>query len=265
MAFEELKERQSLMWGNGRFELVSETAADVHDAVVESLAPRPGTTWLDVACGTGAVAQRAAAAGAEVTGIDLAPALIETAQRLASEAGLEIDYRVGDAENLDLPDASFDVVSSTFGVMFAPDHPRAASELARVTGPGGRLGLATWTAEGGIGRQFAMTAQFQPPPPEGAGDPLAWGREEHVRDLLGDAFDLRFERRVSTYTAPSAEDYWQLIVTNLGPVKTLAESMDEERREEFHAAWVDFFESNFRSNGSIVHDREWLLTLGTRR
>jgi ubiquinone/menaquinone biosynthesis C-methylase UbiE len=265
VAFEELKERQAVMWGNGRFEFVSATAADVHDGVVEALGPGGGEIWLDVACGTGAVATRAAAAGAIVAGIDLAPALIETAKRLASEAGLEIDYGVGDAENLDVPDASFDIVSSTFGVMFAPDHVRAAAELARVTKRGGRLGLASWTPEGGIGHMFRLTAQFQPPPPEGAGAPLDWGRQEHVEALLGDAFDLRFEKRVTTHRADSAEDYWQLFVTNFGPVKTLAESMDDERREEFHSAWVDFFETNYQSNGSIVHDREWLLTLGTRR
>jgi SAM-dependent methyltransferase len=265
MAFEELKERQAFVWGNGAFEQVSDTVADAHEGIVETLAPAAGETWLDVACGTGAVSSRAAAAGASVTGIDLAPALIETAKRIAQERGLEIDYRVGDAERLDVADASFDVVSSTFGVMFAPDHARAAAELARVTKAGGRLGLATWTPEGGVGKMFQVTAKFQPPPPEGAGVPLDWGREEYVESLLGDAFDLRFERRVSTYRTDSGEDYWRFYVANFGPVKTIAESLDDEGREEFHQAWVEFFETNYRSNGSIEHDREYLLTLGIRR
>jgi ubiquinone/menaquinone biosynthesis C-methylase UbiE len=134
MAFEQLKERQALAWGNGKFEKVSETIADVHDAIVEALRPQAGERWLDLACGTGAVAERAAGAGATVTGIDFAPVLIETAKQLAQEKGLDIDYRVGDAEDLaDVEDESFDVVSSSFGVIFGPDHRAVARELARVT------------------------------------------------------------------------------------------------------------------------------------
>ena len=265
MTFEELKERQSVVWGNGAFERISATAAEIYDGVVEALAPQPGERWLDVACGTGAVSERAARAGADVTGIDLAPALIETARRSAAEQGLDVDYRVGDAENLGVEDAGFDVVSSTFGVMFAPDQARAAGELSRVTRPRGRLGVASWTPDGGIGKMFRFSAQFQPPPPEGAGAPLDWGRQEHVESLLGDAFDLRFETRVSTHRVESAEEYWQLFVTSFGPMKTLVESMDDARREEFHRAWIDFIETTFGSNGAIEHDREYLLVLGTRR
>ena len=266
MAFEELKQRQSVVWGNGRFELISETAADIHEGVVEALAPAAGERWLDLACGTGAVAERAAVGGATVTGIDLAPALIETAKRLAAEHGLEIDYRVGDCENLaELDDASFDVVSSTFGLMFAPDQRAAAGELARVVRPGGRVGLANWTPEGGIGEMFRMMAAFQPPPPPDAGAPLDWGRPEHVEELLGEAFDLEFDKRTSTLSIESSEEYWQLFVANFGPLKTLVESLDDERREELHRAWVDLFETRYRHDGSIEHPREYLLVLGTRR
>jgi ubiquinone/menaquinone biosynthesis C-methylase UbiE len=137
MAYEELKQRQSAMWGTGPYQRITETITDLHEAVVERLAPEPGDRWLDLACGTGAVAERAAAAGAEVTGLDLAPVLIETAKGRAAELGLEIDYVVGDAERLGFPDASFDKVSSTVGIMFAPDHEAAARELARVTAPRG--------------------------------------------------------------------------------------------------------------------------------
>src|SRR5919202_49561 len=101
MAFEELKQRQSAMWGSGPYERITETIADVHELVVERLAPQPGERWLDLACGTGAVSERAARAGADVTGIDLAPVLVETAQRRAHEHGLAIEYRVGDCERLD--------------------------------------------------------------------------------------------------------------------------------------------------------------------
>ena len=127
MAYEELKERQSAMWGSGPYQRVTDTIADIHERVVERLDPQPGTRWLDLACGTGAVAERAAAGGAQVTGVDLAPALIETARERAGELGLDIDYRVGDCERLELPDASFDTVSSTCGVMFSPDHTATAA------------------------------------------------------------------------------------------------------------------------------------------
>jgi ubiquinone/menaquinone biosynthesis C-methylase UbiE len=133
VAYEELKQRQSAVWGNGPYQRITETLRDIHELVVERLAPQPGKQWLDLACGTGAVAERAAALGASATPIDLAPALIETARARAAERGLDIDYRVGDCERLELADASFDAVSSTLGVMFAPDHEAVAGELARVT------------------------------------------------------------------------------------------------------------------------------------
>ena len=122
MGYEELKEKQSVVWGTGPYQRITETITDIHDVVVDRLAPGPGDEWLDLACGTGAVAELAAAAGARVTGIDLAPNLIETAKERAGELGLDCDYRVGDAEQLDLPDAGFDKVSSTCGIMFTPDH-----------------------------------------------------------------------------------------------------------------------------------------------
>src|SRR5919206_3977594 len=118
MAYEELKRKHSVVWGNGPYQRVTETVHDVHDRVVERLAPHPGRPWLDLACGTRAVAERAAALGAPVTAIDIAPALIETARERAAERGLAIDYRVGDCEQLELRDASFDAVSSTLGIMF---------------------------------------------------------------------------------------------------------------------------------------------------
>ena len=138
--------------------------------------------------GTGAVAVRAARAGAKVTGSDLAPALIETAKRLADEEGLEIRYEVGDAEQLPYADGGYDIVSSSFAAIFAPTHTAVARELARVTRSGGRLGLTAWDPEGGIGDSFRLLGRFQPPPPQGAGNPLDWGREAHARELIAEGF-----------------------------------------------------------------------------
>jgi SAM-dependent methyltransferase len=262
MAFEELKQRQSVMWGNGPYQRVTETLTDIHERVVERLDPRPGVRWLDMACGTGAVAERAAAAGASVTGIDLAPALIETACGRAVERGLEIDYRVGDCERLEFADAGFDAVSSTCGIMFSPDHEASARELARVTRAGGTVVLANWTPTGGLARMFGVMAPFMPAPPPS--NPFDWGDETRVRELLGEWFDLDLEEHVSTLRVPSGEAYWELFSTSYGPTKTLADSLGE-RRVDLHRAWVEFFESNYRVNGQIAHTREYLLIVGARR
>ncbi len=262
MAHDELKHRQSAMWGSAPYQRVTGAIADIHELVVARLDPQPGRRWLDLACGTGAVAERAAAGGAQVTGVDLAPALIETARERAAELNLEIDYRVGDCERLDLPDAGFDVVSSTCGVMFAPSHADTARELARVTRPGGRIALANWTPTGGVGQMFAMMAPFQPAPPPSS--PFDWGDEGRARALLGEWFELETEQRISTFRVRSGEDYWDLYSTSYGPTKTLADSLGE-RREELKQAWIEFFESNFREDGEIAHTREYLLVLGERR
>jgi ubiquinone/menaquinone biosynthesis C-methylase UbiE len=263
MAHEELKQRQSVMWGTGPYQRITETLTDIHDRVIERMDPGPGDHWLDLACGTGAIAERAVGRGATVTGLDLAPVLIETAKERAREQDLAIEYVVGDCEALTFDDASFDKVSSTLGIMFSPDHEASARELARVTRSGGRIALANWTPEGGLGRVFAMMAPFQLSKPPSS--PFEWGREERVRELLGDAFELEIEEHVSTLELASGEEYWQLFSTSYGPTKTLADGLDDERREEFHNTWVDFFDREYASNGKVDHVREYLLVLGTRR
>jgi ubiquinone/menaquinone biosynthesis C-methylase UbiE len=267
MAFEELKQRQGVVWGSAPFENLASSIADVHEAIVEAMSPAEEKRWLEVACGTGELARLAARRGASVVGVDLAPALVETAKRQAADEGLSIDYRVGDAEKLDVEDASFDVVTSTFGVMFAPDQPRAAAELARVTKPGGRLGLATWLPTGGVGAMFGMMAPFQPPLPDGAGMPLDWGRPEYVEELLGEAFELAFEEHVTTVEFESSAEYWQEFSANFGPMKTLVGMLDDGRREELRGAWDSLFESPpFGSpGGPVSHSRDYLLITGTRR
>jgi len=264
VGFEELKARQSVMWGSGPYERITNTIRDIHATVVERLAPLPGERWLDLATGTGAVARLAAAAGAHVTGQDLAPALIEMAKEIAESESLSIRFEVGDAEDLQYGDGSFDVLSSTCGVMFAPDHAAVARELARVCRPGGRLALACWRPEGGIGDLFRTMAPFQPAPPPGAGSPFDWGREEHVTELLGEAFELELEQGDSVLVAESGEAVWELFVTSYGPTKVLAASLDPERREELHRAFVALHESH-RADGGIRMSRTYLLTVGRRR
>ncbi|MCW2993685.1 MAG: Methyltransferase type 11, partial [Conexibacter sp.] len=199
---------------------------------------------------------------APVTAVDLAPVLIDTARGRAQQRGLDIDYRVGDCERLELPDASFDAVSSTLGIMFSPDHEAAAAELARVTRPGGRIALANWTPTSGIADLFKLMAPFQPAPPPSI--PFDWGDEAIVHELLDASFELEVERHDSPIHLPSGEAYWELFSASYGPTKTLAESLGD-RRADLQRSWVDFFEANHRTNGEITHSREYLLITGTRR
>lgn len=264
MANEELKQRQSAMWGSAPFERVADELADIHDELVDGVDPQPDEAVLDVACGTGGVAERIARRDAQVTGIDFAPTLVATARSRAGDAGLDIRYDVGDAEALPYEDSSFDVVVSAFGHMFAPDHRAAASELARVCRPGGRLGLACWTPEGGIGDMFRMVASFQPAPPPDLPNPLEWGRSEYQQELLADAFELEAIERESPQRGESGEQLWQLFSTSFGPSKTLLDSLEPERAEEYHQSTVEFYE-RYREGGGIRHPRHYLLTIGRRR
>jgi SAM-dependent methyltransferase len=264
MGFAELKARHSVVWGNGPYERITNTIRDIHELVIERVAPQPGERLLDAASGTGAVAILAAMRGAEVVGQDIAPVLIETARERAAEEGVEVTFEVGDAEEMTYGDASFDIVTSTCGVMFAPDHEAIAGELARVTKPGGRLALACWKPGTGMADVFAMMRPFLPPPAPGAGSPFAWGDEQHVQELLGNAFELGFEGHDSPLVLESPEAYWELFSTSYGPTKTALEALDPERGEEFHQTWVDFIEP-YREGDRVIHHREYLLTLGTRR
>lgn len=264
MAFEELKERHAVVWSTGPYQGVTETITDIHARVIERLQPGPGQRFLDLACGTGAVAEAAAEAGADVVGVDIAPGLIDQAKERAQQRGLSIDYRVGDAEALDLGDDEFDAVASTCGVMFTPDHAASAREVARVTKPGGRIALACWTPDSGLAKLFGVMRPFQPTPPVGVGSPFEWGNEEHVRELLGEDFDLEFEADDSVLRMESGEAVWDLFVRDYGPTRVLYEGLDDERKEELHRNFVELHEGS-RANGGLEFSRTYLLTLGTRR
>jgi SAM-dependent methyltransferase len=264
MAFEELKNSQSEMWGAGPFEEVEASIADMHERIVDSIGPDEGRAWLDIGCGTGGVSALAAAGGADVTGVDLAPNLIETATRRARERGMDVSYQVGDVEDLDFPDAAFGIVTSSVGAIFAPDQEAAAREMARVCAPGGRLVLTAWRPDGGVGRFFRFMRHFQPkPPPEGVGNPLDWGREQHAEQLLGGAFELEFEEFDSPFEAASGEHYWDLFSRAFGPTRVLAESMDEEHHAEFREAFIAWAGQD-RDGDRIRQSRTYLQITGTR-
>jgi hypothetical protein len=214
--------------------------------------------------GTGEIAVRAAEAGARVTGLDLAPDLIESARSRAAAAGVDVSFDVGDAEKLPYEDGQFDTVSSGFGVMFAPDHRAAAGELGRVCHSGGRLGLLNWHPALGVAEFFKMMAAYMPQPPEGVGSPFAWGDRDHLEELLGEAFELGYEEGDCPQPGESGEEIWELFTTAYGPTKALAESLDDEQLEALRADWVAYFE-RFRTDDGISQPRPYVLVIGSRR
>ena len=264
MAFEELTTRHAAIWSSAPFENIAELISEMHVELVERLAPKHGEHWLDLGCGAGDVAFHAVRAGATVTGSDLSPTLIEAAERRAAEQGLDLTLEVADCQSLHYPDASFDVVSSSVGVIFAPDHERVAAQLARVCRPGGRIGLTAWRRDSGVGEMFAAMAPFMPTPPAGAGSPLQWGDEAYVRETLGDAFDLSFEELDTRHAGDHGGEMWEIFRENFGPAFTLWDSLDEQRRAELDAAMEACFERH-RVGDVISMERRYILVTGTRR
>jgi SAM-dependent methyltransferase len=255
------KAEQARVWGDASWQNVAERVlSPVHDQLVARLAPHKGERWLDLATGTGAVALRAARAGARVTAQDLAPALVETARRLATKQGLEVRFDLGDAERLPYPDASFDVVSSAHGVVFATDHSAVASELARVCRPGGRLGLSYWRPNPGLARLMDRVGYRRPAT---ADSPRDWGRPEYVRKLLARDFELHFVEGICLWVAESGEAAWQLFISSDGPAKAGIAALSPSERTALHRDWVHFFERH-RENDRVSVPRPYLLIVGRR-
>jgi ubiquinone/menaquinone biosynthesis C-methylase UbiE len=231
----------------------------VHEALVEALALEPGESVLDVATGTGEVALRAARSGARVSAMDIAPEMLEQARAKAAAEGLEIDWAEGDAQSLEHEDRRFDVVASSFGVIFAPEAGAAAAELARVCREGGRLGLTTWQPDQGLHRVYAAFSD------DHEDDPTErWSDQAKLRDLLGDAFELRVEERVWELEGSSPEDLWQLVTTAAPPVKALVQTLEPDRLASFRMALLDHW-AGFERDGRVVEPRGYLLVLGRRR
>src|SRR3954454_2948847 len=193
-----LKGRHRAMWALGDYHAVAtEVIPDLGPVLVEATHLGPDDHVLDVAAGSGNVAIPAAATGARVIASDLTPELLDQGKADAAAAGVSVAWEVGDAEKLPYADDTFAAVTSCVGVMFAPHHQAAADELVRVCRPGGRIGLISWTPEGFIGQMFATMKPYAPPPPPGASPPPLWGREDHVRELMGDRVtEVVTERRM---------------------------------------------------------------------
>jgi SAM-dependent methyltransferase len=260
-------QKPASVWNSGGagYEEISRGIADSIEHAVLRLLPEPGECILDLATGTGWTSRLLARRGAKVVGVDLGEDLIRAAQKRARAEGLDIDYRVGDAESLPFEDGEFDAVISTCGIMFASRPEAAASELSRVTRRNGRIALTTWLPDGNVFEMFKVMKPYMAPPPSPAPpSPFEWGKPERVRELLGADFDLKFERGTSFYREPSGEAAWQTFSTNYGPTKALAASLDESRRADLRRDFVAFHEG-FRTELGICVPRDYLLIVGIRR
>jgi SAM-dependent methyltransferase len=224
-----MAEINRIVWEKGNFGVLARHIWDVGASIVEHAAVHEGEDVLDVACGTGNAALRAAARGARVTGLDIVPALLEQGRELAREEGVEVEFVEGDAEALPFADESFDVVLSTFGCMFVPDHRLAAREIARVLRPGGRIGIAAWSPEGTTSEMSQVTAKHMPPPPEGFEPPMLWGTEDHVREIFaGTGVEPEFTREKVQMGHESPEKTMEEFETYFGPVVMARETMEPQ-------------------------------------
>ncbi|UIJ72645.1 class I SAM-dependent methyltransferase [Aurantimonas sp. HBX-1] len=266
-AIQQHNQKSAGVWnsaGSG-YEEVSRGIADSITHAVLRLNPQPGEHVLDLATGTGWTSRLVARRGARVIGVDLGSDLIEAARQRAAAEGVSAEYRVADAEALPFADGEFAAVISTCGIMFASRPEAAAAELARVTRPRGRVALTTWLPDSTVFEMFKVMKPYMGPPPEPAPpSPFEWGKRERVRELLGDAFDLKFEDGISYYREPSGEAAWETFSTNYGPTKALAASLDEERRKDLRREFVAFHEQ-FANEVGICVPRTYLLTIGIRR
>lgn len=262
--FAELKSRQREMWSS--FAPVAVLTTPVAGHLVEFAGVRAGEIVLDVGCGTGVVAITAARAGARVSGLDLTPELLEHARVNEETASSgKIDWSEGDAENLPYPDASFDVVLSQFGHMFAPRPDVAVAEMRRVLKPGGRIAFATWPPEHFVGRFFALVARNSPPPPPGAAPPPLWGSVPVVSERLSEGFGPPFfDRGVMDVPALSLGHMWQFMSASVGPLQKIVERLANEPeqlnalRQQFSGLAEPYYD------GNVVH-QHYLLTRAQAR
>ncbi len=253
--------RQRAIWAAGDYATLSEYIADVGEYVVARAGVEPGMDVLDVACGTGNAAIPAARAGATVTGLDLVPELLEAGRAKAAAARVQIEWVVGNAEELPFADESFDRVFSTFGHMFAPRHQRTADEMARVCRAGGRIAICCWTPEGAVGDLFRATGAYMPSPPDYAQPPLLWGTEDHVRSMWPSASSVEFERRDAMIEWESVEGFADFFLERFGPMVTARAMLGErfaDLRSDAIAAWKA---RNQADDSSFRLGQEYLVSL----
>ena len=257
--------RQQQVWSAGDFARIGTGQVLVGEHLAEAVDIHPGERVLDVAAGAGNAALAAARRFGQVTATDFVPHLLETAARRAETEYLPLTTQVADAQALPFPDASFDVVLSTFGAMFAPDQERTAAELLRVCRPGGRIGMANWVPDGWAGEMFRTTAGYVPPPP-GLRPATDWGREERLRELFGDGVSkLTATRRTAVLRFPSPEYAIGFFRTWFGPTKMAFETLDEEGAAALTRDTLAVFaEYNRADDGTLIVGSDYLEVVAVR-
>ena len=262
---EAIKGRQQATWASGDFGQIGVRLQIVGESLCEAVDLLSTEKVLDVAAGNGNASLAAARRFADVTSTDYVPALLEQGKLRAEVDRLPMTFQVADAEQLPFPDASFDVVLSTFGVMFAPNQERAAAELMRVVKPGGRIGLANWTPEGFLGQLFKVVGAFSPPPP-GLRSPMAWGTETRLVELFGpQASDIRTERKSYMFRFRSPEHWIEVFRAYYGPTHKAFAALDADRQAAFYAALVEFLGAQNQWRGdALVIPGEYLVVVVTK-
>ncbi|HEX4824344.1 MAG TPA: class I SAM-dependent methyltransferase [Candidatus Polarisedimenticolaceae bacterium] len=259
-----IKVKQQATWASGDFGQIGVRLQIVGESLAEAADIHAGEKVLDVAAGNGNASLAAARRFAEVTSTDYVPALLEAGRRRAEADRLPIAFQVADAEALPFDAASFDVALSTFGVMFAPNQAKAASELLRVVKPGGRIGLACWTPEGFLGDMFRVVGSFVPPP-AGLESPMRWGSEARLAELFAGASDIKAERKICNFRYASAEHNVDFFRAYYGPTHKAFAALDEAKQAEFRRALVDLLnENNVSKRGGLVVPAEYLEIVITR-
>lgn len=265
---EQLKTRLRSTWTAGDFAEIAKAIETGAAKFVERLQLGHGMNVLDVACGNGNTAIPAALTGARVTGIDIAPYLIEQAAARAEKTGVEAEFDIGDAEAMPYDDGAFDVVLTMFGAMFAPRPDVTVSELKRVCAPGGIVAMANWTPEGFIGRMFKVTGRHVPPP-AGMPSPLTWGDETAVAERFGadDISDLQMVRRKIDFEfLMSPDEVVEHFRLFYGPTQKAFENLDDEKRTALRSDLVALWrEHNRASDGSTRVESEYLEVKAIRR
>jgi SAM-dependent methyltransferase len=257
---------QQKVWSEGDFAMVASLVNYASENLAEALDIIAGERCLDVASGSGNLAlAMARRAWGNTVSSDFVPELLERGRERAAAERLEVEFVEADAQELPFGDASFDVVGSIYGAMFAPDQRKTAAELLRVVKPGGRIGMGNWSPDGGVGRMFATIAKHAPPPP-GLDSPLLWGTEERLRELFGDQIsDLRIERRASRQGFRSIDHYLEFFRKYFGPIKMAYMRVGEEGEEALTADLRSLLEeANTAGDRGLVLEADYLEVVATR-